>query len=136
MKFCFWCVSNKLSAMIKMNYTSLFPAIICILCVFRISDGKTTVTPKVPVSRKPSTNFQSLPNRTKIITTRFGADGVTPEKQCQCTLFYLCNNENTVPLSSGQRWVYVIRLLIKQFLSTLARLKDFSKKPLLNWRKS
>lgn len=36
----------------------------------------------------------------KIITTRLGANG-NPEEQCQCTLFYLCDQGNVVDVQAG-----------------------------------
>lgn len=38
--------------------------------------------------------------RGKIITTRLGANG-NPEEQCQCTLFYLCDQENVIEVQAG-----------------------------------
>lgn len=40
------------------------------------------------------------PGGGKIITTRLGANG-NPEEQCQCTLFYLCDQGNVVEVQAG-----------------------------------
>lgn len=42
-----------------------------------------------------------LPGKSKVITTRFGADGVKPEQQCQCVLNHMCNAEHVVTLGES-----------------------------------
>lgn len=32
----------------------------------------------------------------RVITTRLGSDGVTPQQQCQCVLFYLCDQNDVL----------------------------------------
>lgn len=37
----------------------------------------------------------------RVITTRFGSDGVTPQQQCRCVLFYLCDQNEVLDVPTN-----------------------------------